>query len=84
MNIDHFKQQLAKFGLKQRTAQLDMVEKVFNSINKKQLGCIEAPTGTGKTLAYLAGAYAARKKQQKLIISTATINLQGKHQRITP
>ena len=52
----------------------DAIEKAFKE--KRHL-IVEAGTGTGKTLAYLLPALRrAREKQQRIIISTGTKNLQ--------
>lgn len=59
------------------------IDACFSSIDEENkdghnLCLIEAPTGTGKSLAYLlAGIYHARKSDKKLIVSTATKILQG-------
>jgi len=60
-----------------RKQQIDMAEKVTETINNNLFACIEASTGTGKTLAYLIPSilYAIANKE-KFIISTNTINLQ--------
>lgn len=43
----------------------------------KRMAVVEAPTGVGKTLAYLSGAInAALENKKTLVISTATVNLQ--------
>jgi len=43
----------------------------------QRMAVVEAPTGVGKTLAYLAGAIDIALEQKKmLVISTATVNLQ--------
>jgi ATP-dependent DNA helicase DinG len=43
----------------------------------QRMAVVEAPTGVGKTLAYLAGAIDVALTQKKmLVISTATVNLQ--------
>ncbi|MDH5592270.1 MAG: DEAD/DEAH box helicase, partial [Gammaproteobacteria bacterium] len=43
----------------------------------QRMAVVEAPTGVGKTLAYLAGAIDVALEQKKmLVISTATVNLQ--------
>ena len=69
-----------------RPAQLLMVETInecFSGINPEikdghNICLIEAPTGTGKSLAYLmAGAFQAEIQGKKLIIATATKTLQG-------
>lgn len=76
MNIDQLKIQLNQSGLKDRPTQLSMIQQVYDSLKQQKILCIEAPTGTGKTLSYLIAAYHAKKANQKLVISTATIALQ--------
>ncbi len=56
-----------------RKQQLDMACEVFKTVSKSGCLLIEAPTGTGKTLAYLVAAALSRKK---IAISTGTKNLQ--------
>ena len=44
---------------------------------QKRIAVVEAPTGVGKTLAYLSGSIEAALQHKKtLVISTATVNLQ--------
>lgn len=76
MKIKSIQQQLAKQQLKHRPTQLEMIEKVYQALTHNEIMCIEAPTGTGKTLSYLLASFYAKKKSQKVIISTATIALQ--------
>ena len=56
-----------------RPSQLQMAEAVVRAIEELQHLCLEAGTGTGKTLAYLIPALAS---DRRVIISTATKNLQ--------
>ena len=56
-----------------RGSQLLMAEAVLDAINNRQHLCVEAGTGTGKTLAYLIPVLFSKKR---VIISTATKNLQ--------
>ena len=67
---------LSKQGLQSRQTQIDMIEGVQQAISKHQFLCVEAPTGTGKTLAYLLGALSAKGDGQHIVVSTATIALQ--------
>ena len=54
-----------------------MIEKVSKAFDNENFLVIEAPTGTGKSLAYLISAINfIQKTQEKVIISTASINLQ--------
>ncbi|MGH9339397.1 MAG: ATP-dependent DNA helicase [Acidobacteriota bacterium] len=56
-----------------RPSQLRMAQAVLDAIQRHQHLCVEAGTGTGKSLAYLIPALFARKR---VIVSTATKNLQ--------
>lgn len=60
-------------GFQPRDVQLEMAEAVAKSIKTHQSLVVEAPTGTGKTFAYLVPALVAKKKT---IISTGSKNLQ--------
>jgi ATP-dependent DNA helicase DinG len=60
-----------------RESQLKMALSVVDSLENKRHIFIEAPTGIGKSLAYLVPAiYYAKKYGKKAVISTHTINLQ--------
>ncbi|SDZ74565.1 ATP-dependent DNA helicase DinG [Desulfuromusa kysingii] len=60
-----------------RPEQLQMAFAVADAFNKGQLTVVEAGTGTGKSLAYLVPTLLwARANQQRVVISTRTINLQ--------
>lgn len=71
-------------GYRQRPQQIELAEAVSEiaatSVEddpSHALLAIEAPTGVGKTLGYLAGGVAAMETEdRKLVISTATVNLQ--------
>ena len=56
-----------------RPSQLQMARAVLSAIRERYPLCIEAGTGTGKTLAYLIPVVFSQKR---VIISTATKNLQ--------
>lgn len=64
-------------GYEQRDEQLDMTLAVARSFNDGGTLLVEAPTGTGKSMAYLvpAARYAA-ERGQRVVVSTNTINLQ--------
>ncbi|MBU1018150.1 DEAD/DEAH box helicase family protein [Patescibacteria group bacterium] len=60
-----------------RPQQVQMAENVMNAFNQGYHLICEAPTGVGKSLAYLtAAANVAIKNKSKVVISTNTINLQ--------
>ena len=60
-----------------RDGQIRMAEAIARTFNEKKHLIVEAPTGTGKTLAYLIPAIAqAIKTKKRIIISTGTKNLQ--------
>ncbi len=60
-----------------RDGQIRMAEAIARTFDEKKHLIVEAPTGTGKTLAYLIPAIAqAIKTKKRIIISTGTKNLQ--------
>ncbi|WP_263367477.1 ATP-dependent DNA helicase [Edaphobacter bradus] len=60
-----------------RRGQYDMARAIEKAFEEKRHLIVEAGTGTGKTLAYLLPALRlARERQQRVIISTGTKNLQ--------
>ena len=65
---------------KSRPQQQQMSEFIAACMQKpaqRRIAVVEAPTGVGKTLAYLSGAIeAAMNNKKMLVISTATVNLQ--------
>ncbi len=64
-------------GFEIRSAQVDMMEKVWHSFEKDIHLVVEAGTGTGKSLAYLLPAvYFALKQDKIVVISTKTKSLQ--------
>ncbi len=69
---------LSKFeGFEYRQQQELMARKIAGSIEDNQHLIIEAPTGIGKSLAYLVPSILhAVRNEKKAIISTCTINLQ--------
>ncbi len=60
-------------GFSERKSQILMAEKINEAIEKSMPLVVEAPTGVGKTFAYLLPIL---QKNKKAIISTATILLQ--------
>ncbi len=60
-------------GFEHRPSQLEMALAVLEAVSERHSLCVEAGTGTGKTLAYLIPALYSRKR---VIVSTATKNLQ--------
>jgi len=60
-----------------RQQQSDMALAVSDALEAEESLCVEAPTGVGKTLAYLVPAVTLALAQEKpAIVSTHTINLQ--------
>ncbi|QSR86211.1 DEAD/DEAH box helicase family protein [Candidatus Methylacidiphilum infernorum] len=60
-----------------RPQQEKMAEEIYRSLEKKEHLIIEAPTGTGKSLAYLVPSLLYCKQfSQRGVISTHTLNLQ--------
>jgi DNA polymerase-3 subunit epsilon/ATP-dependent DNA helicase DinG len=85
LNLDHVRTFFAPTGplnqafpgYEQREQQLDMTIAVGEAFNTGGTLLVEAPTGTGKSMAYLvpAARYAA-ERGQRVVVSTNTINLQ--------
>jgi DNA polymerase-3 subunit epsilon/ATP-dependent DNA helicase DinG len=64
-------------GYENRPQQISMARAVTKALNQSKHLLVEAGTGTGKSMAYLAPAYAwAAKNGQRVVISTNTLNLQ--------
>ena len=64
-------------GYEERPEQLQMALGVAETFNHDRVAVIEAGTGTGKSLAYLVPAILwSRNNEERVIISTKTINLQ--------
>lgn len=65
-------------GFKSRAAQGQMIAAVARALaHDKAIAVVEAPTGTGKSMAYLVpGLAIAQSHRKRLIVSTATIALQ--------
>ncbi|MBS1518368.1 MAG: DEAD/DEAH box helicase [Bacteroidetes bacterium] len=60
-----------------RNSQESMSENILSALESKKHLLIEAPTGVGKSFAYLVPSiYYAKKNDKKVIVSTYTINLQ--------
>ncbi len=65
-------------GFEPRAMQVQMARAVAETLEEGGVLLVEAPTGSGKGLAYLAAlaAYLSRRREFKAIASTATITLQ--------
>ena len=64
-------------GYEARESQIEMAKAIYETLITKTHIFVEAPTGIGKSFAYLVPAlYYAKKFGKKAIISTNTINLQ--------
>ena len=60
-----------------RPSQVAMAEKIAEALGNNTNLCVEAPTGIGKSFAYLiAGILYAQQAEHPVLISTETINLQ--------
>ncbi|MBA2377773.1 MAG: ATP-dependent DNA helicase [Rubrobacter sp.] len=62
-----------KSGYSRRSQQVELARSVARTISDKAILLADAPTGTGKSLAYLAPAALSG---EKIVVSTATIALQ--------
>ncbi len=64
-------------GYESRPSQQNMAAHVAMALNRGDAICIEAPTGVGKSLAYLLpSAIWAKHNARRILIATRTINLQ--------
>ncbi|KWA83874.1 hypothetical protein WL29_21140 [Burkholderia ubonensis] len=76
---DIFSAMTDRFGLSPRASQLKLAALVRDAVSSDSICCVEAPTGTGKTLGYLAGALDAQAHSGKpvpVVVATATVGLQ--------
>ncbi len=72
-----FEEMVERHGLRRREAQFQMVEHVSRALRDERFMAVEAPTGTGKTFAYLVPAILwARGQGEPVVISTYTRLLQ--------
>ncbi len=64
-------------GYEARRSQLELVEAIADAFNGGYVLAAEAGTGVGKSFAYLVPAFAwAARNKERVVVSTATINLQ--------
>lgn len=64
-------------NFEERGVQIELLQKIAAAFNRNGIGVFEAGTGVGKSYAYLIPALIwASQNQQRVIISTGTINLQ--------
>lgn len=78
-HTDIFSAMTDRFGLSPRSSQLTLARYVRDAIATGGICCVEAPTGTGKTLGYLAGALDAQAHSGRpvpIVVATATVGLQ--------
>ncbi len=60
-----------------RQEQVELAKKIYHSFKQKRIGVFEAPTGTGKSFAYLVPSILySLENSKRIAISTSTINLQ--------
>lgn len=61
----------------EREGQIELLKNICDSFNENKIGVFEAGTGVGKSFAYLIPSILwALQNNQKVIVSTGTINLQ--------
>jgi len=64
-------------GFEPRDSQIAMLKAVAESLNSSHICAAEAGTGVGKSIAYLIPVFTwAQENEERVVISTATINLQ--------
>ncbi len=65
-------------NFEERKSQIELLKYISRAFNNEQLGVFEAGTGVGKSYAYLIpSALWSLQNNEKVIISTGTINLQS-------
>ncbi|MDA8346102.1 MAG: exonuclease domain-containing protein [Thermaerobacter sp.] len=68
---------IGSLGLEERASQRDLLERIEVVLEEGGVLVAEAPTGTGKSLAYLLPAMAwALREESRVVVSTGTKNLQ--------
>lgn len=68
----------ARSGFGLRPSQVQLSQTILEAIVDERPLCAEAPTGTGKSLAYLiGGVVAARRANRPVVVATGTATLQG-------
>ena len=74
----HIEQVIPDFKVRpQQVAMSQFIADSMQAVEHQRMAVVEAPTGVGKTLAYLAGTIDRAAEQKKMVvISTATVNLQ--------
>ncbi len=74
---DVFSKLCESFGFERREEQIRIAKIIYQAFESSKHAIIEAPTGTGKSIAYLIPAVLFSKKRLKrVVISTNTKNLQ--------
>ncbi|KEK22722.1 ATP-dependent DNA helicase DinG [Bacillus gaemokensis] len=74
-SMEQLELKMPKF--ERRESQQRMMKEIYTALRDSRFSLIEAGTGTGKTLAYLLPSiYFAKKKEEPVIISTQTVQLQ--------
>ena len=79
-SFEEAKSQISNFS--NRSSQNKMIAEISKTLmgeyaNKKSIICVEAPTGTGKTMAYLVSCLPiAKALKKKLVIASANVALQ--------
>ncbi|MDH2879372.1 ATP-dependent DNA helicase DinG [Bacillus cytotoxicus] len=74
-SMEQLEKKVPKF--EKRETQQQMMKEIYGALQDARFSLIEAGTGTGKTLAYLLPSiYFAKKKEEPVVISTQTVQLQ--------
>ncbi len=74
--VDAALSHMADLGYQLRREQAAMMGDIHTAIAQKKIAVIEGGTGIGKTFAYLIPSLLSRQPKQRVVVSTATINLQ--------
>lgn len=76
MKLKLLSHKLIDAGLEDRKSQSQMLDMIAKAFDNKEIAVCEGGTGVGKTLAYLIPALEKVDDETRIVIATATVNLQ--------
>lgn len=76
MKLKSLSSKLVDAGLEHRQSQCEMIDMIADAIAAKKIAVCEGGTGVGKTFGYLIPVLNAIDEDTRVVIATATVNLQ--------